>query len=71
MNDFTEEQGPVRGWCQEIRLFREAATMAGSDLNRRTFVEAMSRTNDLPPGRPPQVVCRHTVQTWKPLPATR
>ena len=47
MNDFIEEQGPVQGWCQEITLFAKAATMAGKDLNRRTFVEAMAKiTND-------------------------
>ena len=25
MTDFIEEQGPVQGWCQEIRLFAQAA----------------------------------------------
>jgi hypothetical protein len=53
MNDFIEEQGPVQGWCQEIRLFAKAATMAGADLNRRTFVEAMSRIKDYPGGYTP------------------
>jgi hypothetical protein len=53
MNDFLEEQGPVQGWCQEIRLFAQAATMAGKDLNRRTFVEAMSRITDYPGGYAP------------------
>ena len=48
INDDIEEQGPVQGWCQEIRLFAQAATMAGKDLNRRTFVEAMSRVHGLP-----------------------
>jgi hypothetical protein len=108
MNDFIEEQGPIQGWCQEIRLFTEAATMAGKDLNVRTFVEAMSRITNFPGGYspvfsygpekfygpteyqvvrlhtneppsaqcrlpmgklPPQKVCWHVVQTWKPLPA--
>jgi hypothetical protein len=107
MNDFIEEQGPVQGWCQEIRLFAKAATMAGKNLNRRTFVEAMSKIENYPGGDapilsfgpdkfsgptqyqvvslhvnsppsaqcrlplgtlPPQVVCWHVVQTWKPLP---
>ncbi len=107
MNDFIEEQGPVQGWCQEIRLFAEAATKAGKDLNRRTFVEAMSTIKNYPGGSsplltfgpdkfsgpseyqvvslhvnkpptaacrlplgslPPQVVCWHQVQSWKPLP---
>jgi hypothetical protein len=107
MNDYIEEQGPVQGWCQEIHLFAQAATMAGKDLNRRSFVEAMSRITGfeggyspvlsygpdkfygpvkyqvvslhdnhppsaicrLPRGNlPPQGVCWHVVQTWKPLP---
>jgi Periplasmic binding protein len=53
MNDFIEEQGPVQGWCQEIRLFAKAATMAGTHLNRRTFVEAMSKITDYPGGYSP------------------
>jgi hypothetical protein len=53
INDFIEEQGPVQAWCQEIRLFAKAATMAGRDLNRRTFVEAMSRITDFPGGFSP------------------
>jgi hypothetical protein len=107
MNDFIEEQGPVQGWCQEIRLFAQAATMAGKNLNRRTFVEAMSKIKNFPGGDspilsfgpdkfsgpteyqvvslhvnkppssqcrlplgtlPPQVVCWHRVQSFKPLP---
>jgi hypothetical protein len=53
INDDIEEQGPVQGWCQEIRLFAKAATMAGKDLNRRTFVEAMSRITNFPGGYSP------------------
>jgi hypothetical protein len=53
MNDFIEEQGPVQGWCQEINLFATAARMAGRDLTRRTFVEAMSRITDFPGGYSP------------------
>ena len=107
MNDFIEEQGPIAGWCQEIRLFAEAATKAGKDLTRRSFVEAMSTIKNYPGGSsplltfgpdkfsgpseyqvvslhvnkppsaqcrlpqgtlPPQVVCWHQVQNWKPLP---
>ncbi|MGH9092502.1 MAG: ABC transporter substrate-binding protein [Acidimicrobiales bacterium] len=52
-NDFIEEQGPVQGWCQEIRLFTAAAKAAGRDLNRRTFVEAMSRIRNFPGGFAP------------------
>jgi hypothetical protein len=50
MNDFIEEQGPVQGWCQEINLFATAAKAAGKNLNRRTFVEAMSRITNYPGG---------------------
>ncbi len=52
-NDFIEEQGPVQGWCQEIRLFTAAAKAAGRNLNRRTFVEAMSRIRNFPGGYSP------------------
>jgi len=37
-----EAQGPDAGWCQAIRLFAAAATKAGPNLNRRTFVQAMA-----------------------------
>jgi hypothetical protein len=50
MNDFIEEQGPVQGWCQAIRLFEAAAKAAGPHLDRRTFVEAMSRLSNFPGG---------------------
>ena len=53
MNDFIEEQGPIQGWCQEIRLFTQAATMAGKNLSTRTFVEAMSKITDFPGGYSP------------------
>ena len=53
INDDIEEQGPVQGWCQEIRLFAKAATLAGKDLNRRTFVEAMSHITNFPGGYAP------------------
>jgi Periplasmic binding protein len=53
INDDIEEQGPVQGWCQEIRLFAKAATLAGTNLNRRTFVEAMARIRDFPGGYSP------------------
>jgi hypothetical protein len=47
-SDYIEEQGPVQGWCQAIRLFAAAAKAAGPDLNRRTFVTAMSRIRNYP-----------------------
>ena len=46
--DYIEQQGPVVGWCQAITLFAKAARDAGSDLNRRTFVTAMSKITDFP-----------------------
>jgi hypothetical protein len=52
-NDLIEEQGPIQGWCQEIGLFATAARMAGPNLNRRSFVEAMSRTTNYPGGFSP------------------
>ena len=41
-NEYIEEQGPIADWCGVIRLFADAATKAGKDLNRRTFVEGMA-----------------------------
>jgi hypothetical protein len=38
-----EAQGPVVGWCQAIRLFAAAAAKAVPNLNRRTFVQAMTQ----------------------------
>jgi hypothetical protein len=52
-NYYIEEQGPVQGWCQEIRLFATAAKAAGRNLDRRTFVEAMSKIRDYPGGYSP------------------
>ncbi len=52
-NYFIEEQGPVQGWCQEIRLFAAAATAAGPHLDRRTFVEAMAKISNFPGGYSP------------------
>jgi hypothetical protein len=46
--DFLEEQGPVVGWCQVIRLFADAARAAGRGLDRRTFVTAMSKVAAFP-----------------------
>jgi hypothetical protein len=47
-SDFIEEQGPIQGWCQAIHLFAAAATNAGHDLNRRSFVTAMSKIKNFP-----------------------
>ncbi|HMK63530.1 MAG TPA: ABC transporter substrate-binding protein [Acidimicrobiales bacterium] len=53
-SSYIEEQGPISGWCGAIELFADAARMAGPHLNRRTFVEAMSRIQNFP-------------GTWSPL----
>ncbi len=53
LNFYIEEQGPVQGWCQEIRLFAAAAKAAGPNLNRRTFVEALSKIKNFPGGYSP------------------
>ena len=52
-NFYIEEQGPVQAWCQEIRLFAAAANAAGPHLDRRTFVEAMSKVTNFPGGFSP------------------
>jgi hypothetical protein len=43
-----EEQGPIASWCQGIRLFADAARMAGRHLTRRSFVEAMASVSNYP-----------------------
>jgi hypothetical protein len=53
LNDDIEEQGPVQGWCQQIRLFAQAAKDAGKNLNRRTFVTAMSQIDNFSGGYSP------------------
>jgi len=53
MNDDIEEQGPIQGWCQEVNLFAQAAKAAGKNLNRKTFVTAMSKTKNFPGGYSP------------------
>jgi hypothetical protein len=45
-NDFLEQHGPVVSWCQVITLFATAAKAAGSTLNRRTFVTALSKVKN-------------------------
>lgn len=50
---YIEEQGPVQAWCTAVRLFASAATNAGTDLNRRTFVTAMSKIKNFPGGFSP------------------
>jgi hypothetical protein len=53
INNHIEEQGPIQGWCQEIRLLDDALKIAGPHLDRRTFVEAMSKVTNFPGGYSP------------------
>ena len=53
MNFYIEEQGPVQGWCQEIRLLDDALKIAGPHLDRRSFVEAMAKIANFPGGYSP------------------
>ena len=46
--DYLEQQGPVVSWCQIIDLFAQAARSAGKNLNRRTFVTALSKVKNFP-----------------------
>ncbi len=46
--DYLEQQGPVVGWCQVITLFAAAAKAAGRNLDRRTFVTALSKIRNFP-----------------------
>ncbi len=55
---YIEEQGPIQAWCTSIRLFAEAATNAGSQLNRRTFVTALSKIKNFPGGLSPVLELR-------------
>ena len=50
--------GAHSGWCGAIRLFATAAKNAGKDLNRRTFVEAMSKITNFPGTLLPRVELR-------------
>jgi Periplasmic binding protein len=45
---YIEEQGPIQAWCGAVRLFAAAAKDAGPNLDRRTFVEAMSKITNYP-----------------------
>jgi hypothetical protein len=53
MNFYIEEQGPVQGWCQQIRLLVDALKLAGPHLDRRSFVEAMAKITNFAGGYSP------------------
>ncbi len=48
VSPYIEEQGPIVSWCQVIRLFASAALGAGPNLDRRTFVQSISRIQNFP-----------------------
>ncbi len=48
VSPYIEEQGPIVSWCQVIKLFAKAATDAGPDLTRRSFIQAMAGIQDFP-----------------------
>jgi ABC-type branched-subunit amino acid transport system substrate-binding protein len=48
VSPYIEEQGPIVSWCQAIRLFAAAALGAGPNLDRRSFVQSMSRIQNFP-----------------------
>jgi len=50
---FIEEQGPIQAWCTAINLFATAARNAGPNLNRRSFVTAMSKISNFSGGFSP------------------
>jgi hypothetical protein len=45
---YLEADGPLAGWCQAIGVFAHAATVAGPNLNRRSFVTAMLKVHRFP-----------------------
>jgi len=45
---YLESTGTAMAWCQNIRLFAQAATAAGTNLTRPGYVAAMGRTGSFP-----------------------
>jgi ABC-type branched-subunit amino acid transport system substrate-binding protein len=45
---YIEAQGPTMRWCDAINITAKAIELAGRNLNRRTFLEALGRIEDLP-----------------------
>ena len=46
--DYIEAQGPTMRWCDAVHVLTTALDLAGPNLNRRTFIEALGRITDLP-----------------------
>jgi ABC-type branched-subunit amino acid transport system substrate-binding protein len=78
---YIEEQGPIAAWCQGVELFTEAATKAGRNLTRRSFVKAMasissyqgtfSPTLSFGPGKYAGPTQYQVVQIWNNVPPSK
>ena len=47
-NPYIEAQGPTMRWCDAMNLLAKALDLAGRNLNRRTFVEALGQIQNFP-----------------------
>jgi ABC-type branched-subunit amino acid transport system substrate-binding protein len=45
---YIEAQGPTMRWCDAMNLLAKALDLAGPNLNRRTFVEALGQIQSFP-----------------------
>ncbi len=45
---FIESQGPTMRWCDAINVLKAAMENAGKKLNRRTFIQGLSKLEDFP-----------------------
>lgn len=45
---YIEAQGPTMRWCDAMNLLTKALDLAGPNLNRRTFVEALGKIQNFP-----------------------
>jgi ABC-type branched-subunit amino acid transport system substrate-binding protein len=45
---YIEAQGPTMRWCDAMTLLSKALDLAGRNLNRRTFVQALGKVQNLP-----------------------
>jgi ABC-type branched-subunit amino acid transport system substrate-binding protein len=45
---YIEAQGPTMRWCDAINVVKKAMQLAGKNLNRRTFIQGLSRIKNFP-----------------------
>jgi ABC-type branched-subunit amino acid transport system substrate-binding protein len=45
---YIEAQGPTMRWCDAINVLKAAMEGAGKNLNRKTFIKALSQLHDFP-----------------------